>query len=327
MKAILPVAGFGSRLRPHTHTVPKALVHVAGKPVLGHILDALLPAGVDEVVLIIGHLGEKVVEYVRHHYDVRVHFAYQKELKGLGHAIHMARELVNPLDPVLIVLGDTIFSADLSPVVGAGQSAIGVMPVPNPSSFGVVELDGDRIRRLVEKPTNPPTNLAVVGVYYLRQAGPLFGCLDELIEKDIKTRGEYQLTDALQMLIERGTTIHTFPIDEWLDCGSPEALLQTNRRLLETNGHPVPEIDGSIIIPPVAIAPTAKIVNCIIGPYVSIADNVEVKRAVIRDTILNEGARVEDVLLTESLIGERAVVNGNYTKLNIGDSSDIRIVS
>lgn len=326
MKAILPVAGIGSRLRPHTHTTPKALVHVAGKPILGHILDALLPVGVDEVVLVVGHLGSKIVEYVKSQYPVRVHVVEQSEPKGLGHAIHLARQAVDVPEPVLIVLGDTIFQADLKGALAKGTSLLGVAEVPNPQNFGVVEAEAGRVLRLVEKPAEPKTNLAIVGVYYLEDSGRLFAALDQIVKEGVRTRGEIQLTDALQRMVEAGEVIHTFPVDSWLDCGSPEALLETNRRLLEGRSVAAPLGESVIVIPPVYVAPSAKVSHCIIGPYVSVADGAVLKRAVVRNTIINQGAEVQDILLSDSIIGENAGVGGYYTRLNVGDSSQMRVV-
>lgn len=326
MKAILPVAGIGSRLRPHTHTTPKALVHVAGKPILGHILDALLPVGVDEVVLVVGHLGNKIVEYVQSSYPLRVHVVEQSEPKGLGHAIYLARQAVDVPEPVLIVLGDTVFQADLKGALARGTSLLGVAEVPNPQNFGVVEAESGRVVRLVEKPAQPKTNLAIVGVYYLKDSGRLFAALDKIVRGGVRTRGEIQLTDALQKMVETGEEIHTFPVDSWLDCGSPEALLETNRRILEGRSATPPAGESVIYIPPVYVAPTAKVSHCIIGPYVSVADGAVVTRAVVRNTIINQGAEVQDILLSDSIIGENAGVGGHYTRLNVGDSSQMRVV-
>lgn len=327
MKAILPVAGIGSRLRPHTHTTPKALVHVAGKPILGHILDELIPVGVDEVVLVVGYLGSKIVDYVKQAYDVRVHVVEQSEPKGLGHAIYLAQEAVEPPEPVLIVLGDTVFQADLKAALSRGKSALGVAEVANPTSFGVVEVQGERIVRLVEKPVDPPSNLAIVGVYYLQDSSRLYRALEHVVTSGIRSRGEIQLTDALQVMVEQGEEMVTFAVDTWLDCGSPESLLETNRRLLEQRGHGRREERGDVIvIPPVYIAPTAKVSLSIIGPHVSIASDAVVTRSVVRNSIINQGALVEDILLSGSIIGERAAVGGNYTRLNVGDSSEMRIV-
>ncbi len=324
MKAILPVAGVGSRLRPHTHTVPKALVHVAGKPILGHILDSLQPAGVDEVVLVVGYLGEQIVDYVQNTYDLKVQVINQEERLGLGHAIFLTKDCVDDEEPVLIVLGDTIVRADLNGVLQRGITAIGVREVDNPSSFGVVQLEGGQIVKLVEKPKEPPTNLAVVGVYYIRNSGLLFRSLETIIEQDLRTGGEFQLTDGLQLMIDAGEPMEVFNVEDWLDCGTPETLLATNRHLLAADGY-VPFEDRSdvIVIPPVYIAPTAILENCLIGPYVSIASGAQISNALIRDSIINEDAYVSDLLLEHSLVGHKAVVQGRFSRLNIGDSSQI----
>lgn len=326
MKAILPVAGVGTRLRPLTHTQPKTLVHVAGKPILGHILDRLLPVGVDEVVLIVGQWGERIVEYVRGQYpQLTVTAVEQVERKGLGHAVYMAKDAFAGDEPALIVLGDTIFQADLQAALHSGVSTIGVRRVPNPSQFGVVELEGERVKRLLEKPTDPPTDLAIVGIYYVRESGILFQCLEEIIAEDIRVKGEYQLTDGLQRMIERGEELRTFPVEDWWDCGNPDILLETNRELLARGEPASPSIEGNIIIPPVAIDASARIVRSVIGPYVSVAAGATVSDSVIRDSIINEGAVVSTTLLDNSLIGEDAEVHGDFARLHIGDSSSMHM--
>lgn len=321
MKALLPVAGVGSRLRPHTHTRPKALVQVAGKPVLGHILDRLLPLGIDEVILIVGPWGEDIKAYVQKEYPFRVTAVTQEERLGLGHAVYMGKDAVNPDEPLLIVLGDTIFQADLREPLSRGRSALGVRRVSNPRQFGVVELDGDRVRRLVEKPQNPPSDLAIVGIYYIVETGLLYESLASIIADDIRVKGEYQLTDALQRMLDRGVEMYTFPVENWWDCGNPATLLATNRELLERSNTPVPQIPGSTIIPPVSIAPTAQVEGCVIGPYVSIAGDARVRHSVVRETIINDGARVEAVVLQHSIIGAQAEVRGTFAQLNISDAS------
>ncbi|MFS8524212.1 MAG: sugar phosphate nucleotidyltransferase [Limnochordales bacterium] len=326
MKAILPVAGVGTRLRPLTHTQPKTLVHVAGKPILGHILDRLAPVGVDEVVLIVGQWGERIVEYVEKSYPrLKVTAVEQAERKGLGHAVYMAKDVFGAGEPALIVLGDTIFQADLQAALTRGKSAIGVRRVPNPSQFGVVELDGERVKRLLEKPADPPTDLAIVGIYYVRDSALLFRCLDEIIAEDIKVKGEYQLTDGLQRMIERGEELFTFPVEDWWDCGNPDILLETNRELLERERPAAPQLQGSIVVSPVAIDPTAVIERSVIGPYVSVAAGVTIRDSVIRDSILNEGAHVSTVLLDHSIVGEDADVRGEFSRLHIGDSSSMHL--
>lgn len=327
MKAVLPVAGLGSRLRPHTHTTPKALLQVAGRPILGHIIETLLPIGVDHLVLVVGFLGEKIVEYVRRTYPCEVTVVEQPERKGLGHAIWLTREAVRDDEPLLIVLGDTIFEADLHAVATAGQNALGLMPVADPTHYGIAELAGSRVVRLVEKPARPPSNQAIVGVYFLRTAGPLFAALEQVIARDIKVRGEYQLTDALQWMIDHEESLSAFQVTGWFDCGSPDNLLAANRRLLEKLPPESVRLPDCVIVPPVYIAPTARLSQCVVGPYVSVGDGAELCRAVVKNAIIGEAAQVRDALLCDSIIGERAGVTGNYARLNVGESCDIRVVS
>jgi len=327
MKAIIPVAGVGTRLRPQTHTVPKALVPVAGKPILAHILDRLLPLGVDELVLVVGYLGEKVVEYVRGRYRFQVHVVEQQERKGLGHAIHLTRPVVADDEPVLIVLGDTIVEADLQPVVAGGQNAIAVRRVEDPRRFGIAEVEHGRVVRLVEKPDEPTSNLALVGIYYLTQPGLLYRALERVIEEGRKVKGEYQLTDGLQIMVQEGAELTTFEVETWHDCGNPDTLLETNRVLLERSPGWAGPFEGSIIRPPVAIDPSAVVRASIIGPYVSIGAGAVIAHSIVSDRIIGEGARVDGVLLRHSLVGEEARVQGSASRLNIGDHSEIVIGS
>ena len=325
MKAIIPVAGIGTRLRPHTHTVPKALVPVAGKPIVGHILEELSPLGVQEIVLVTGYMGDRVTEYVAEAYPhLDVCCVNQEERLGLGHAIYLTRECVEN-EPVLIVLGDTVVTADYSALASGGRTLIGVKEVDDPQRFGVVELQDDRVKSVVEKPDVPPSNLAIVGLYYIANSPLLFECLEEIVEKDIRTKGEYQLTDALKLMLERGEEMGVYEVEGCHDCGLPETLLDTNRVLLERSGGNGNGVEGSIIVPPVSIDPTAVIERSVIGPYVSVAAGATIRDSVVRDSILNSGAVVEKTLLSRSLIGEGAVVRGHFQRLNVGDSSEIEI--
>ncbi len=323
LRAIVPVAGVGTRLRPHTHTLPKVLIHVAGKPILGHILDELKHIGVTEVVLVVGYMGDMVIDYVKKNYDFQVNFVHQEELLGLGHAILLTKEFFDE-EPVMIVLGDTIFKADFKAVLKGDSSYIGVKEVADPRRFGVVELSEGRIRNFIEKPEVPPSNLAIVGLYYLRNTRLLFQCLDNLVKEGKRTAGEFQLTDALQMMLKQGEEMRTFLVEGWFDCGKPETLLETNRRLLAVCSKMPPEMKKhNIILEPVYIAESAKVDSSVIGPYVSIAEGSVVQRAVIRNTIINENAVVKNILLDESLVGQGALVNGRMNRLNVGDSSQL----
>jgi len=325
MKAIIPAAGSGTRLRPHTHTVPKPLVNVAGRPILGHILDGLEKIGINRIGFILGEKGDKITDYVSSAYKFELDYINQPERLGLGHAIYLYLKAKESDDePVLIILSDTIFDADLSGVLDSQYSSIGVNKVDDPQRFGIVELEGMFIKKLVEKPMAPKSDLAIVGIYFIKNTGLLFECLQRLIDENIRTRGEYQLTDALQMMVERGEKMTTFPIEGWYDCGSPENLLKTNRHLLgKMGGHC--ERPGCIITPPVCIANSAVIKESIIGPYVSIAAGSKVTDSIIRDAIINQKATIRNALIKDSLVGEGAIFNGQFSSLNIGDSSEITL--
>jgi glucose-1-phosphate thymidylyltransferase len=324
MHAIIPVAGVGSRLRPHTYTLPKVLLNVAGKPILGHILDRLTADGITSATIVVGYMGNLVERYVKDHYrDLKVNFVTQEELLGLGHSIWVARENI-PTDgkPLFIILGDTIFDVDLTGVFSSKSSALGVKVVDDPRRFGVAELSSGYISKLVEKPDIPKSNLAVVGLYFIKNPKLLKDCLEDIVSGDKRTKGEYQLTDALQMMIDKGEKFSTFTVDGWFDCGKPETLLSTNRHLLQRNSLPR-DIAGSVIIPPVYIAPNAQITNSIVGPYATIGDKASVSDSVIRNSIIGDDSRVSGVLLDNSIVGNNADVKGGFKRINAGDSSEI----
>ena len=321
-KVIIPVAGIGTRLRPHTHTVPKGLLHVAGKPILGHILDALKQVEIDEAIFIIGFMGEQIVEYVKKNYKFKSKFIQQKELKGLGYAIHLASPEIKHNEPVLIVLGDTIFETDLTPVLKGKFDALGTKKVEDPRRFGIVEMERGFAKNLVEKPDKPTSNQAVVGVYYIKSTETFKQSLEEMIKKRIMTKNEYQLTDALQLMIDKGVKFKTFEITGWYDCGKPETLLQTNRHLL-SKIKLTRKLKSSVVIPPIFVSRSAKVKNSILGPYVSVADKAVIQNSIIKNSIISEQAEVNNCLLDSSLIGNNAEVNGVFHQLNVGDSSEI----
>lgn len=321
--AVVPVAGFGTRLRPHTHTRPKPLLHVAGQPIIGHILDQLVPLGVRRIVLVIGYMGELIVDYVRSRSDFdQVECVEQKELLGLGHAIALTRPVVDG-SPMLVVYGDTIFRADLRSLqVGDRAGVLGVKRVDDPRRFGVVVQQGGRVVRLVEKPDSFVSDQAIVGVNYVRDSALLYQCLADLMDRQLRTRGEYQLTDALQMMVDRGADLATFVVDDWFDCGTQEALLVTNRYLLDGREAPAAP-NASVIIPPVHLDPSAQVESSVIGPYVSIAAGARVRNAIVRNAIIGEQASVENVLIENSLVGFQALLKGRWSRLNVGDLSEI----
>jgi len=321
MKAIIPAAGIGTRLRPHTHTAPKALLHVAGKPILGHILDELRAFGISEVIFVVGFLGEKIVDYVTKNYRIKATFINQQELKGLGWAIYLTKQHFDK-DPLLIILGDTIFEADLGNVIKGEFDSIGTKVVEDPRRFGVAVTDGKFITSLVEKPETPISNEAIVGIYYIKSTELFDKSLKELVDKGLTTKGEYQLTDALGLMVKHGCKMTTFNVDGWYDCGKPEAMLETNRYLL-SQIKSVDTRENSIIIPPVFISKSARLQNSVIGPYVSVGDNASIVRCIIRDSIISESAEVTDCILESSLVGNNSIISAQPQKVNLGDSSEI----
>ncbi len=328
MKVIIPLAGFGKRMRPHTWSKPKPLLNVAGKPVLGHILDKLaaLDVAVDELIFIVGWLGEQIQEYYEaSDYPYPARFVEQRELLGQAHAIWLARQGL--AGPVLIIFVDTIFEADLSGLEASGLDAIlYVKEVEDPRRFGVTILGDDAlVTRLVEKPDSFENRLAVVGAYYIRDAAWLMRAIEALMEQKIQTKGEFYLADAYTLMIEQGARFGVRQVSVWEDCGTPQDVLQTNRYLLEHGRDNGSQVVGSdtVIIPPVYIAPSAQIEHSIIGPYVTIAEHSVVKESIIRDSIIDEGAHIADTMLDRSLIGKDAFVRGRYRELNVGDSSQL----
>jgi len=321
-KAVIPAAGEGRRLKPHTHTTPKILLEVAGKPIIGHIMDRLLLARPDEVIVVVGAQGDQVRHYLTSEYRCPFRFVQQTDPKGLGDAVYRAKDAFAG-EPILILLGDTIVDLDMSKMVGR-NNVIGVQEVDDPRRFGVVELENGYVSRFVEKPDRPRSNLAIVGVYFFRDSGRLFEALERLIARGRTTKGEFQLTDALQLMVNDGTKIKTRTIKHWLDCGTREAMLATNRHLLSLEGHYKPR-PGSVIIPPVFIHDRARIHSSIIGPNVSVGADADIHGSIIWDSIVNRHVVVKHTLLEGSILGENSVVRDSPRKLNLGGFSELEM--
>jgi glucose-1-phosphate thymidylyltransferase len=322
MRAIIPVAGIGTRLKPHTYSTPKVLLNVGGKPIIAHILDKLLEEGINKSTFVIGHLGDKIEEYIEKNYpSMKSSFIEQEKMEGLGHAIYTAIPTFDD-EEIFIILGDTIFDVDLKNVFKNKISSLGVKEVEDPRRFGVAVLKNGFIEKLVEKPQTPVSNLALVGLYYVAHKKALINCLNELVEKDIRTKGELQLTDALQIMIEKGEKVTTFPVEGWYDCGKPETLLSTNQFLLNKKSF-FKKRDSVVINQPVFIAEDAEIMNSVIGPYTTIASGCRIKECIIKNSIIDSNSQVEKALLDNSIIGSNAFVRGTYKRLNSGDSSEV----
>lgn len=321
MKVIIPVAGTGTRLRPHTHSLPKPLLTVAGKEILAHILDPVARLNPEEVALVVGFKGDMIKEYVRSEYQFSSRFVRQEKLLGLGHALHMALEEIDG-GPVLIILGDTIVDCDLEAFVSAGDNVLGLHKVEDARRFGVAEVDNNRIVRLEEKPDKPKSHLAVIGLYYFTDSAVLKECLATHVQTGRTTRGEIQFTDALQQMIAAGASFVPFEVQGWYDCGKKETMLETNRHLLAKLPEPSP-IDGSELIPPVFLGENVIINQAVLGPNVSVSRDAVINRSVIRNTIIDSGARIDNAVIDNSIIGRGATVRGQELVCNLGESSEL----
>jgi len=327
MKAIIPVAGAGTKLRPHTYTQPKALIPLAGKTVLSIIVDQLKDAGIGEFIFIVGYLGEKIQDYVKALYpDITAHFVYQNDRQGIGHAVRLTRGIVNG-DEVMIVLGDTICDYDVRSVIAKPGSMLGVKKVDDPRNFGVAELDeNNEIHHVVEKPQIPKSNLALVGIYKIVESDLLFQCLEANIKGGIKTHGEFSITDAIDCMIKKGAKFSAFRVDSWFDCGRRETLLESNATLLKKFGartEQCPEYENTVLIQPVSIGKGCSVRNSIIGPNVTIGDHTQVNSSIIKSSIIGAFSNLEDIVLDFSLIGSDTTIKGETRTLNIGDNTDI----
>lgn len=324
MKVIIPAAGIGTRLRPHTHTRPKAMLEVGGKPIIGHIIDTVLKSKPDEIIIIVGYKKEVLIDWVRTHYSsVTITFIEQEKMLGLGHAVLMAEQFVTSDTDLFILLGDTLVDIDAAAFTSQPTSSLGVKSVDDPRRFGVVEMNGDYITRLIEKPQNPPTNLALIGVYYIKSSTRLFDAIRYIIDNNITTKGEYQITDALNRCVETGEKMTVYKVENWFDCGTFETLLATNAYLLGKEGRSGVHIIGdSLIIEPVVMGEKVTISRSIIGPNVGIADEVSITDSVASNSIVYEHAVLRNSVVESSIIGEHASVQGIKKHINIGAHSE-----
>lgn len=327
MKAIIPVAGAGTKLRPHSYTQPKALIPLAGKTVLSIIVDQLREAGLREFVFIVGYLGDKIRDYVEAKYpDMLVHYVQQIDRQGIGHAVNLTRNIINN-DEVIVVLGDTICEYDVVQVVNSPDSMLGVRKVDDPREFGVAEMGDDGyIEHVVEKPQIPKSNMALVGIYKIKETELLFQCLENNFVQGLRTHGEYSLTDALDCMLRKGARFKPFKVDSWFDCGRKETLLESNATLLKKFvQHDGKEyhFENTVIIPPVSIGDNCDINNSIIGPNVTIGENTAINYSIIRNSIIGSYSNLFDIVLDDSLIGSDSGLRGETRQLSIGDNTSI----
>lgn len=329
MKAIIPVAGVGTRLQPLTNKVPKVLVNVAGKPMLFHIIDDIIKNGkIDTVILIIGYLGGQVRSAIAKAYPdskVKFEFVEQKEMLGLGHAVYHAKEHAGS-EPVLIILGDTIFEFDLNSVLASEHSTIGVKDVEDTTRYGIVESENGFVTRMFEKPAPGVTKSksAIAGVYFIKDGEKLFKAVEHIMQNDIRTKNEYQLTDALVKMLEDGEKMTVFGIN-WFDCGKPETLLSANAYFLKRD-HKTEQpyyFTGVSVYPPVFIGEGTDIKNAHIGPNVTIAKGAKISESRITNSIIQENAVVENAELDGVLLGAGEHIEGIHKNITKADDQEI----
>ena len=336
-KIVIPMAGWGTRMRPHTFSKPKPLVSVAGKTTLEHLLDMFKtmpdPANLEYVFIISPFLGElHIPAFIEEKYpDIKAHFVVQHEMKGQSHAMWLAREYLH--GPMQMVFSDTLIETDFSFLAHeTADSVAWVMPVPDPRRFGVAVLGGDGyVKHFIEKPQTIENNLVIAGCYYFKEGKELIAAIEEQFKRNMTLKNEFFLADAMSIMIERGTKIRTHQISTWLDTGTIDATLETNKILLERGAANVTQDEnrGTVrILAPSFVHPSAEVSEAVIGPHASIGANCKVSQAVIRESIIEEGTEIKRSALTNSLIGRNCYVEGQPNKeepmsLNIGDNSSV----
>jgi len=330
MKAIIPLAGKGTRLRPHTHITPKPLVRVAGRPVMSYILDDLVELGVEEIVFIVGYLGDVIRAYVDEEYpELEAIYEVQEVQDGTAGAVRLARPHVD--EEVLIVFVDTIFEADLS-LVGSldpeeWAGVIWAKEVEDYQRFGVIVTDDEgAMTRIVEKPSEPISRLANIGLYYIREHELLYRGIEDTMNGEPGPGGEFYLTDAFQYMVDHGARIRTAPVGGWWDCGKPGTLLETNGHLLGTGRGTLADdarMEGTTVEEPVRVEAGAVIQNSRVGPNVTVERGARVSNASLRNSIVGREAEVESSVLQDSLVGEHALVRGFRGRLSVADHSEV----
>ena len=323
------MAGFGTRLRPLTWSKPKPLVPLAGRTVLDHVLDMFHSApnfDSAEFVFILGPtMGDQIRDYVAAHYpDRHVDYAIQPEMIGQSDAFWQAREYLH--GPMLMAFSDTLIEKDFSFIANERKDIVAVVkPVPDPRRFGVAEVDDSgAVTKLIEKPKDLSNNLALVGCYYFKEAEDLISAIEEQMVKNISLNGEYYLVDAINILLERDFQMGTESVDIWLDAGTIEAIMATNRYLLEhnrDNSDDLSPLEDTVILPPVNIHPDAKVTSSTVGPHVSIASGAVIQGSTLKDVIIGIDTHITDSQLFTSMVGENVIIKGQTGQFILGDNA------
>jgi len=325
MKAVIPVAGAGTHMRPHTHTQPKPLIPVAGEPILSHIIKKLHLSGIKDFIFVIGYLGDKIKSFIESQFKgvINYEFVVQEPRLGLAHAIYLCKNLLINEKEFIISLGDIIVDVDFQEIINFPYNVITLHPVNNPCEYGIAVInEQNQVIHLAEKPKIPKGNLALVGIYKIKNIPIFFEGVEQILKT--KEQGEYHLTDVLMEMIKNQETIYGFKVNNWYDCGKKEALLQSNRLLMKnlpTFSQPIHI--NSVIIPPVSIHHSVIIEDSIIGPHVAIGENAIIKKSIIEDAIIGSFATLDRIILKNSIVGNDSSLKGRSQSVNIGDSTEI----
>ncbi|OIP00799.1 MAG: nucleotidyltransferase [Bacteroidetes bacterium CG2_30_33_31] len=328
MKLIIPMAGMGKRMRPHTLTVPKPLIRIAGKPIVMRLAEEIVAVSdehIDEIGFIIGDFGKEVENdllKIAENLGAKGKIYYQEEALGTAHAISCAAPSLD--GKVIVAFADTLFKADFK-LDTSKDGIIWVHKVDNPYAFGVVKknLNGV-ITDFVEKPKDFVSNEAIIGIYYFKDGKNLMAELQYLMDNNISKGGEFQLTDALENMKVKGMKFYSGAVQEWLDCGNKDATVYTNQRILANNGieklvADSSKIINSVIIKPCFIGENVILENCIVGPFVSVGRNTEIKNSVIGNSIIQTNCEISNAVLDNSMIGDFVKYHGQMNSVSIGD--------
>ncbi len=332
MKIIIPMAGMGKRMRPHTLTVPKPLIRIAGKPIVQRLAEDIAAIGggtPEEIAFIVGDFGKEVEKQlldIAEALGAKGRIYYQHEAMGTAHAVYCAQESLD--GPVVVAFADTLFRADFH-LNTKHEGVIWVHRVDQPQAFGVVKTNEEGvITAFVEKPAIFVSDQAIIGIYYFREGNLLREELRFLIDQDIRKNGEFQLTDVLENMMKKGLRFYTDEVAEWLDCGNKNATVFTNRKILEYSDakglvHPSAKLVNSVIIPPCYLGPDVIIDHSVVGPYVSVGENSRIENAVISNSIIQTHSRIVNVNLCNSMIGNYVEYSGRPNEDSIGDYTSL----
>ena len=332
MKVIILLGGYGSRMRPHTWSRPKALMNVAGKTTLGHILDEMSPLLTEEVVFVVGYKGDEIRTWIEANYShLDTHFVVQDQALGQAHAVWLCRHFLSSGE-VVIAFGDGVLKTNFADMSNTNADATFlVKEVDNPQSFGVVKLnEAGFVTDFVEKPDTDEHKRAVAGINWFKSATQIRDAIDTVIDEDRQTKGEYYMADAYGVMLERGAKIRTQLVTMWEDAGQPQNILHTNKRLLSTGSDSRDALErsfgeGFTVVPPVYLHPDCDIENSVVGPYVSVEANTIIRGSIIRNSLIDANTTITDAVLDGALVGENATVTGRGKALFVGDKSRVEL--